>query len=92
MKMEELKALRRLAADLYGKTGVSAEQLAILSRCVERLNAPDARLIRMRYVERLSWRQVAKRMGYSESRVYQLRRRVLRRLRAEKGLLQKDYS
>lgn len=90
--MEELKALRRLAADLDGKGGVSAEQLAILSRCLERLNATDGRLIRMRYVERLSWRQVAKRMGYSESRVYQLRRRVLRRLRAEKGLLQKDYS
>lgn len=90
--MEELKALRRLAADLDGKGGVSAEQLAILSGCVERLDATDGRLIRMRYVERLSWRQVAKRMGYSESRVYQLRRRVLRRLRAEKSLLQKDYS
>ena len=72
------------SADPFRRT-MRAEERERVARAVAGLPARSAEVIRLRYFERLSWKDVADRMGTSEEAAQMLCHRALLKLHAELG-------
>lgn len=72
------------SADPFRRT-MRAEERERVVRAVAGLPARSAEVVRLRYFERLSWKEVAHRMGSSEEAAQMLCHRALLKLHAELG-------
>lgn len=72
-----------LENDLEDANAEDAEQRTVLSQLVEGLPVDQQRVVKMRFIEQKSIREIAKEIGKTEGAVKQLQFRALQKLRAQ---------
>lgn len=74
----------KLARQMWDKLEQMRLLQAQIEEALEALPEEEARLIRLRYYDRLSWRQVARKMHFSERQTYRVHGTALRKLATRK--------
>lgn len=70
--------------DLYqSKEKELSERLLVIEKAISMLPVKERRLIRLHYVEGMTWEQVCVEMNYSWSQVHRFHRDALKKLREE---------
>lgn len=79
-QMDRHNELRELYRSKVAELG---RQLLAIERAIERLSSRERQLIRLHYIEGLTWEQVCNEMNYSWSQVHRDHREALAKLREE---------
>ncbi|MCH5279551.1 MAG: hypothetical protein J1E60_07145 [Christensenellaceae bacterium] len=81
-RMADILIRRDELLSMYrGKIESIAAELRAIENAIDGLEPTERRLMRYRYIDGLSWEEVATRMAYSTQRTYQLHGRTLKKIR-----------
>ena len=64
-----------------GKRAALARRLSLFEQAIDELRPTERRLMRMRYIERLSWEAIARRLCYSRPQTLRIHQSALQALR-----------
>lgn len=76
---DQMAELLSLEKQLSVQLLAHKREVAKIEEWMERLSDSEAIIIRLRYIDGLSWDQVARKSGYSDKQVYWIRRQALKK-------------
>jgi DNA-directed RNA polymerase specialized sigma24 family protein len=77
---EDMAKLDELERQLIGEIAALEQAAQAAERLLDRLPAQQQRIMRLRYVDGLSWRRVARRAHYTEKHCLKIHRAALKRI------------
>ena len=83
LREEQIDEKTKLLKMYQAKEAELAGKLLAIEQAIEKLNSRERRLVRLHYIEGLTWEQVCVAMCYSWSQVHRYHRDALAKLRRE---------
>lgn len=75
---------RKIQAIIKSLNEEAARCRAVTEKTLDNIEATDelsAQLLELRYIEEMTWKEIAEKMNYSPRQIYRLRKRVLESIR-----------
>lgn len=82
---EQIDREDKLLALLSAKKAALSEAMAEIERAIEKLKPRERLLLRLYYIDGLTWEQVAVNMNYSWTQVHRIHGRALQKLKEEEA-------